>query len=216
MFQWSKKVIKSVTFNPGVADESLLALIESYLEKEPDKTFSELCKEALWQSLCVPESVKPAPKPTVIPGVEKHIAQLQSQMADLEERFFAKESRRLETIESQVAQLSQQVAQLAIKEPSRLEMIESQIVQLSQQVAQLAIKEPSRLETIESHMVQLSQQVAQLAIMVNQASITQSPTPSVPAIEVVRTTPIPTNAVTTPPIEDDPLISRISQYLDDF
>ncbi len=61
MFQWSKKVVKSVTFNPGVADESLLAVVESHLEQQPDKTFSDLCKEALWQSLCVPESVKPSP-----------------------------------------------------------------------------------------------------------------------------------------------------------
>ncbi|MEH1946310.1 MAG: plasmid segregation centromere-binding protein ParR, partial [Nostoc sp.] len=31
MFQWSKKVVKSVTFNPELADESLLAQVESYL-----------------------------------------------------------------------------------------------------------------------------------------------------------------------------------------
>ena len=64
MFQWSsKKVVKSVTFNPGVADESLLDVVERHLEKEPDKTFSDLCKEALWQALCVPESVRPDPQP---------------------------------------------------------------------------------------------------------------------------------------------------------
>ena len=91
MFQWSKKVVKSVTFNPGVADESLLALVESHLEKQPDKTFSDLCKEALWQSLCVPESVKPASKMTAChESVEQKIDELQRQVADLEERFFAK------------------------------------------------------------------------------------------------------------------------------
>jgi hypothetical protein len=41
MFQWSKKVVKSVTFNPEVADESLLAQVEIYLETQPDKTFSD-------------------------------------------------------------------------------------------------------------------------------------------------------------------------------
>ncbi len=169
MFQWSKKVVKSVTFEPGVADESLLALIESHLEKDPERTFSDLCKEALWQHLCVPESVRPSPKtaatPAVTPRVEQQIAELQSQLADLEERFFAQES--------------------------------------------------NRLEMMERHLMQLSQQVAQLAIMVNQAPTIYSPIESTPALELVNTTLTPTN-VATPSQEVDPVISRISQYLDDF
>jgi hypothetical protein len=172
MFQWSKKVVKSVTFDPGVADESLLALVESHLEKDPEKTFSDLCKEALWQSLCVPESVRPAPKPaatttTATSGVEQQISDLRSQIADLEERFFAKESH--------------------------------------------------RLETMEQHLMQLSQQVAQLAIMVNHVSTSPSPTPQPPPmLEVRNSTSTSTNATATPPQEVDPVISRISQFLDDF
>ncbi|SRR5579883_995237 len=173
MFQWSKKVVKPVTFEPGVADESLLELVESHLEKEPEKTFSDLCKEALWQHLCVPESVRPSPKtPVIIPGVEQQIAELRSQFADLEERFFAQES--------------------------------------------------NRLEMMERQLMQLSQQVAQLAIMVNQASTIQSPMPSKSAIGVVNSTPTSTsthtstNVAATGSQEVDPLISRLSQFLDDF
>lgn len=168
MFQWSKKVVKSVTFEPGVADESLLALVESHLEKDPQKTFSDLCKEALWQSLCVPESVRPAPKPAAAAtaiatqGVEQQIAALQSQMADLEERFFAKES--------------------------------------------------NRLQIMEQQLIQLSQQVTQLAIMLNNVSSPQQ----VSAIEVINYTSSPTYAAATPSQEIDPVISRISQFLDDF
>lgn len=187
MFQWSKKVVKSVTFNPGVADESLLALIESQLEKDPEKTFSDLCKEALWQSLCVPESVRPTPKPAATatpapttpapatptvspPGVEQQIAMLRNQINDLEERFYAKES--------------------------------------------------DRLEMMERHLMQLSQQVAQLAIMVNQVSTIQPPTQAAPVVEVINNTSTPThtNAAVPapPPQEEDPVISRLSQFLDDF
>ncbi|NMG22884.1 plasmid segregation centromere-binding protein ParR [Brasilonema bromeliae] len=172
MFQWSKKVVKSVTFEPGVADESLLALVESHLEKDPQKTFSDLCKEALWQSLCVPESVRPAPKPaaataTATQGVEQQIAALQSQMADLEERFFAKES--------------------------------------------------NRLEIMEQQLIQLSQQVAQLAIMLNNVSTSSPPTPQqVSTLEVINHTSSPTHAAATYSQEIDPVISRISQFLDDF
>lgn len=168
MFQWSKKVVKSVTFNPGVADESLLALIESQLEKDPNKTFSDLCKEVLWQALCVPESVRPSPPPTPQPptqGVELQISELQRQLADLEERFFAKES--------------------------------------------------NRLEMMERHLTQLSQQVAQLAIMVHQTPAIQSPTPSTAVSEVVNHT-VTTTYTATPPQDVDPVISRLSQYLDDF
>ncbi|WP_373527457.1 plasmid segregation centromere-binding protein ParR [Nostoc sp.] len=159
MFQWSKKVVKSVTFNPELADESLLAQVESYLEKQPDKTFSDLCKEALWQSLCVPESVRPGPQTAAITPVEQQIGELQRQVAGLEERFFAKGS--------------------------------------------------NRLEAMEHHLLQLSQQVAQLALIVNDRSIIQSPT----QLEVVNNT---SYSVATPPQEVDPVISRLSQFLDDF
>lgn len=164
MFQWSKKVVKSVTFNPGVADESLLALVESYLEKQVDKTFSDLCKEALWQSLCVPESVKSVPKTAATESVEQRIYELQRQVADLEERFFAKESH--------------------------------------------------RLEAMERHILQLTQQMAHLAIMVTERPIIHSPTSSSgQAVEVVNTN---TTYAATSQEEVDPVISRLSQYLDDF
>jgi len=114
MFQWSKKVVKSVTFNPEIADESLLAQVENYLEEQPDKTFSDLCKESLWKLLCVPEPVQLAPKTANITTVEQRIGEIQNQMVGFEERLFARESHRLEAIESQMLQLTQQVAKLAI------------------------------------------------------------------------------------------------------
>ncbi|NET01907.1 MAG: plasmid segregation centromere-binding protein ParR [Sphaerospermopsis sp. SIO1G2] len=164
MFQWSKKVVKSVTFNPEIADESLLAQVESYLEAQPERTFSDLCKEALWKALCVPESVQPSPNTAALP-TEYQISELQRQIADLEERFFAKESNRLQTMESQI--------------------------------------------------LQLTQQVAQLAIMVNQGVASQHSTSSVPVVQSVEVA----NSPSTPdpePQEVDPVISRLSQFLDDF
>jgi hypothetical protein len=115
MFLWSKKTKKSVTFHPEVADESLLAVVETELVKQPHKTFSDLCKEALWQFLCVPASVRPTPTPTPEPvQTEQLMADLQRQLADFEQRFFAKESQRLEAMERQLNQLTQQLAQLSL------------------------------------------------------------------------------------------------------
>ncbi len=133
MFQWPKKVVKSVTFNPSVADESLLAAVEDYLEKLPDKTFSDICKQALWQSLCIPETVKPSPKTVATDSLEKKIDELQRQMADLEERFFAKQSHRLETIERNMLQLTQQMAYLVNmrREVSIVESLNTQDISVS-------------------------------------------------------------------------------------
>ena len=108
-FPWSKKTSKSVTFNSEVADETLLAVVETELMKQPHKTFSDLCKEALWQFLCVPESVRPKPKTE---QGEQLVTELQRELADFEQRFSARESNRLEAIERQLNYLSQQVAQL--------------------------------------------------------------------------------------------------------
>ncbi|BAZ16593.1 hypothetical protein NIES4071_84710 [Calothrix sp. NIES-4071] len=181
MFQWSKKVVKSVTFNPGVADESLLALVESHLEKDPDKSFSDLCKEALWQALCVPESVRPNQKATqalppsqstppasspqlINSSGEPKIADLHRQINDLEGRYYSREA--------------------------------------------------NRLDAVENQLIQLSQQVAQLAIMVTQGVTVQvAPTQSLPVGgEVYRTSSPPPPA----PVEVDPVISRLSQLVDDF
>ena len=168
MFQWSKKEVKSVTFNPGVADESLLALVESHLEKNPNQSFSDLCKDALWQALCVPESVRPATKttpPASLPSNglgEPQVTDLHRQVADLEQRFLLRES--------------------------------------------------NRLDVMERQMMQLSQQVAQLAIMVSQGVTVQvASTHSLPAGDVFIN-----NSPPAAPVEVDPVISRLSQLVDDF
>jgi len=114
MFQWSKKVVKSVTFNPEIPDESLLAQVENYLDTHRNKTFSDLCKEALWKALCVPQSVQPASNTADSTTVEQKIGEMQRRITDFEERFFTRESHRLEAMESQMLQLSQQVGKLAI------------------------------------------------------------------------------------------------------
>ena len=162
MFQWSKKVVKSVIFEQGVADESLLAMIKSYLEKQPEKTFSQLCKEALWQSLCVPESVKPNPKGAIKLEAEQNIADLKNQLSRLEEYFLSNQSYRLELIEHQIAQLSQQVSQLAIT----------------------ANQEPA-LQSVNS-------------------------------AETTLDNSTNNNTVSSTPEDIDPLISRLSQFLENF
>lgn len=171
MFLWSKKTKKSVTFHPEVADESLLAVVETELVKQPHKTFSDLCKEALWQFLCVPESVRPTPTPAQQQmQMEQLLAALQHQLADFEQRFFAKESQRLDAMERQLNQLTQQLAQLS-----------------------LLVNQPPKPEPLVNPLPKPGPPSRQFA----QKAEAESPP--------------------TPPSEiDDPLLSRLSAFLDDF
>jgi hypothetical protein len=62
--------------------------------------------------LCVPESAQLASKKANGTTVEQQIGEIQNQMAGFEKRFSARESHRLEAIEGQMLQLTQQVAKL--------------------------------------------------------------------------------------------------------
>lgn len=112
MFQWSNKTHKSVAFNRGVADQSLLDLVEAALEKHPDKTFSHLCKEALWQFLGIPAAFQPRQAETPPPGAEPETGELKRLLTDFQQDFWARESDRDEAIESSLDRLSDQLSYL--------------------------------------------------------------------------------------------------------
>lgn len=106
-----KKQQQSVEFARDMADQTLLAAVQAELEKQPDKTFGDLCKEALWQFLYVSESLLPVSK---VGQLEEQIASIQERLASVEERIGAREASRLNELESQIRQLSLQMGQLAI------------------------------------------------------------------------------------------------------
>jgi TolA-binding protein len=111
MVFWLSKTKKRVGFTDEVADQTLLAVVQKELQNQPHKSFGDLCKEALWHYLYVPESVKPTRKSA---DASDTIAELQGQLRSLEERIAAREASRLDALEQQLQQLSLQVGQLAI------------------------------------------------------------------------------------------------------
>ncbi|MCT7980564.1 hypothetical protein [Laspinema olomoucense] len=111
MVFWLSKTKKRVGFTDEVADQTLLAVVHKELQNQPHKSFGDLCKEALWHYLYVPESVKPTRKSA---EASDSIAELQGQLRSLEERVAAREASRLDALEQQLQQLSLQVGQLAI------------------------------------------------------------------------------------------------------
>ncbi len=200
---WSKKKKKGVEFTEEVADGTLWAAVEAELAKHPHKTFSDLCKEALWQFLYVPETARPQPArsfPAIAGGAEELIAQMQRQLDSLEQRLAAREAQPSAAVtigsgaEGLIAQIQSQLnsleRRLAARETQPLAPVkdsaaEGLIAQMQGQLdsleQRLAAREASRLDSLEHQMRELSIQVGQLAIALSTSNHSHSAPFSPPA-----------------------------------
>ncbi|MBW3586046.1 MAG: hypothetical protein KY448_09415 [Cyanobacteria bacterium 0813] len=110
MALWAKnKANFSVAFTEDAADQTLLAAIEKELAFTKYQTFSNLCKQALWQFLAVSES---ASSTQSFQRLEQRIAELAVKFAEFEHNVSAEELSRLEGLEHHLSQLSAQLDQL--------------------------------------------------------------------------------------------------------
>ena len=110
MALWAKnKANFSVAFTEDAADQTLLAAIEKELAFTKYQTFSNLCKQALWQFLSVSES---ASSTQSFQRLEQRIAELVVKFAEFEHNVSAEELSRLEGLEHHLSQLSAQLDQL--------------------------------------------------------------------------------------------------------
>lgn len=110
MALWAKnKANFSVAFTEDAADQTLLAAIEKELAFTKYQTFSNLCKQALWQFLSVSES---ASSTQSFQRLEQRIAELVTKFAEFEHNVSAEELSRLEGLEHQLSQLGAQLDQL--------------------------------------------------------------------------------------------------------
>jgi hypothetical protein len=110
MALWAKnKANFSVAFTEDAADQTLLAAIEKELAFTKYQTFSNLCKQALWQFLSVSES---ASSTQSFQRLEQRIAELVVKFAEFEHNVSAEELSRLEALEHHLTQLSAQLDQL--------------------------------------------------------------------------------------------------------
>lgn len=110
MALWAKnKEPYSVAFTEDAADQTLLAALEKELALTKYQTFSNLCKQALWQFLSVSESAQPTPS---FQRLEQRIAELQVKFGEFELSISAEEMNRLDGLERHLTQLSTQLEQL--------------------------------------------------------------------------------------------------------
>jgi len=116
MALWAKnKANFSVAFTEDAADQTLLAAIEKDLAVTRYQTFSNLCKQALWQFLSVSESESESESAGSTPSfqrLEQRIAELAVKFAEFEHNVSAEELSRLEGLEHHLNQLSAQLSQL--------------------------------------------------------------------------------------------------------
>lgn len=116
MALWAKnKANFSVAFTEDAADQTLLAAIEKELALTKYQTFSNLCKQALWQflSLSVSESASESAAPTLsFQRLEQRIFELAVKFGEFEHNVSAEELSRLEGLEHHLNQLGVQLDQL--------------------------------------------------------------------------------------------------------
>lgn len=184
MFQ--RKTNKTVIFNQEVPDQTLLEVIETELARNPHKTFSDLCKEALWQFLCVPQSVRPNSNPQEI---EQQLASIQRHLADLDKRVSGKNPGRWDA---------------GLKQPAANSThLESLVAEIQHHLT----KDSGRLEALERQMHQLNQQMMQLAFQVHQRPSTLTEMPATFSV------PDPEPPMPEPPQEIDPLLENLKGFL---
>jgi chromosome segregation ATPase len=112
MALWAKnKVNFSVAFTEDAADQTLLTAIEKELSLTKYQTFSNLCKQALWQFLSVSVSESADSTPS-FQRLEERIAELAAKFAEFEHNVSAEELSRLEGLEHHLNQLSAQLSKL--------------------------------------------------------------------------------------------------------
>ncbi|HBW56865.1 MAG TPA: hypothetical protein DEF27_03315 [Oscillatoriales bacterium UBA8482] len=184
----NRKQTQSVTFTEDAADQTLLDAIEKELSQAKYQTFSNLCKQALWQFLLLSKS-EPTPPPPEIPNLnppqvlpilpnlqplEERLFEIKNKLTDLEKKVLADDGTKTEKLETQFHQLTQQVTQLQTS--------------INQKLTEIA----TGLETVKSQPV-----------------IIMESKPPQPEPETVS--PSPESMA-----EADPLLKRLGSLLDDF
>lgn len=115
MALWAKnKANFSVAFTEDAVDQTLLTAIEKELALTKYQTFSNLCKQALWQFLSVSESTSQSSADSTLSfqRLEQRIAELAVKFGEFEHNVSTEELSRLKGLEDHLNQLGAQLSQL--------------------------------------------------------------------------------------------------------
>ncbi|MEL7038775.1 MAG: hypothetical protein AAFO04_24660 [Cyanobacteria bacterium J06592_8] len=202
-----KKITQPVTFTTeDAADQVLWDAIEKELSLAKYQTFSNLCKQALWQFLFVSESSASTPTnsvsstPTVPLSSEKleeQMTQLQRQLSHLEDKVLTEEGDHFERLQRQLIQMTQQLTQLQVATTQKPSVPVSQPVVQTPQASYPSVVQSPQPQPTSQPVVQPSQP--------------SSPQPvAAEFVQAENPTPV------APKPEPDPVLQRLSSLVDDF
>ena len=202
MLNWSNRVTKSITFTREDIDLELLSQIEIELDRHPHKTFSDLCKEALWQLLNTPASSIEAE--LALSVTTPAVTPISTPADSLATSIIA-------------VPISTKVAAPVVAAPGTSSEME-QIAQLRRQFydleQRLLSRESSRFDAIEQQIQYLAQRLDLLENQPDPHYISPNSTPPPSPEPILEAIESADDGALTP--EADPLLSRLSQYIDEF
>ncbi|MDJ0556707.1 MAG: hypothetical protein QNJ68_20145 [Microcoleaceae cyanobacterium MO_207.B10] len=207
---WEKNQKKEVFFTEEAADKQLLAAIEKELSAQKYQTFSNLCKQALWQFLYVSSSSELAQPASSLQRLEHKIYEnLAQKFAELEKTLSARESinqpieiNQLNELENHLNKLTQKLTQIQFNIDAKLvETLEGFKTELPK--IEATIKTQTEL-TIKSA---LKSELAQLEF---------TPTEPQKVEKANENDDLSVKEVAESVPEEDPLLQRLSPFLEDF
>ena len=193
---WEKNQKKEVFFTEEAADKQLLAAIEKELNSQKYQTFSNLCKQALWQFLYVSSSTE--------------LAQSASNLQRLEHRIY-------ENLAQHFSQLEKKIPSRELNESNQigqLDDLKKNLSQMNQQLAQMQLNFDAKfLEALQA----FKKELAKLEPAINEIEV-----PIVKTTHEQELTPTkPTEAEADLSVEEsitesDPLLQRLTSLIEDF
>jgi len=110
---WEKNHKKEVFFTEEAADKQLLAAIEKELNAQKYQTFSNLCKQAIWQFLYVSSSTELAQSASNLQGIEQRIYELAKKISASEENEY-NQINQLDDMKKYLSQMNEKLTQMQL------------------------------------------------------------------------------------------------------
>ncbi|MEB3341517.1 hypothetical protein [Okeania sp.] len=209
---WEKNQKKEVFFTEEAADKQLLAAIEKELNTQKYQTFSNLCKQALWQFLYV--------------SLSTEIAQSASNLQRLEHRIYEKLNQHFSELEKTIASSelneSNQITESnESNQIAELDEMKKHLSQMNQQLTQMQLSFNAKfVEVLQSFKAELPKIEAAIDKYRREKPIYQT----IQEPELTRTktteTDLPDETsiteVETSITESDPVLQHLSSLIEDF
>ena len=191
---WEKNQKKEVFFTEEAADKQLLAAIEKELNAQKYQTFSNLCKQALWQFLYVSSSTE--------------IAQSASNLQRLEHRIYEKLTQHFSELETKMSPSELNLSD----DTNQFNNLEGHLSQLNQQLTQVQLNFDAKfievLEAFKTELLKIEAAISQREIpIINPAQGSE--------LTHTKSTEVEEDLYVED-VETDPLLQRLGHFLEDF